>query len=149
MEDAPNDKYSVDISGGVTDSQIAIGSQITQTKTVVPIKVIGEEGVAQLSAEIAEIRRLVDAQASPETRSEALRQVEQLEESVLSGAPKLSKLAAARSWFADHLPAIAGSVTSLVVHPLVGRLVGAAGDVMVAEFRRLFGVEPGSGSPKP
>ena len=33
----------------------------------------------------------------------------------------------------------AGAVTGIIVHPIVGRLVEAAGDAAVAEFRQRFG----------
>ena len=38
-----------------------------------------------------------------------------------------------------HLPKLAGAVTGLVVHPVVGKIVEAAGDVAASQFRKLFG----------
>jgi hypothetical protein len=37
-------------------------------------------------------------------------------------------------WFRKNVPALAGAVASIVIHPIVGKLVGAAGDALVAEF---------------
>ena len=45
-------------------------------------------------------------------------------------------------WFARNLPRLAGAVTGVVIHPIVGKLVGAAGDALVAEFRVLVGSDP-------
>jgi len=44
-----------------------------------------------------------------------------------------------RGWFAKHLPGLAGSVVGVVVHPVVGKLVTAAGDAAVAQFEQLLG----------
>jgi hypothetical protein len=37
------------------------------------------------------------------------------------------------------LPELAGAVTGVIIHPIVGKLVEAAGDGLAAEFRRRFG----------
>jgi len=44
-----------------------------------------------------------------------------------------------RDWFSAHLPRLAGAVSELVLSPLVGKIVGAAGDLATAEFRNTFG----------
>ena len=45
-----------------------------------------------------------------------------------------------RDWFARHLPKLAGTVGALVVHPIVGKIVEASGEVIALEFKRRFGV---------
>jgi len=42
-----------------------------------------------------------------------------------------------RDWFAANVPKLAGAVAGLVVHPVVGKLVEAAGDAVVGEFKQL------------
>ena len=44
-----------------------------------------------------------------------------------------------KQWFAKNLPHLAEKVGALVTSPIVTRLVAAAGDAAVAEFRRRFG----------
>jgi hypothetical protein len=44
-----------------------------------------------------------------------------------------------KGWFAKHLPGLAGAVTGVIVHPIVGKLVEAAGETLAAEFKRRFG----------
>jgi hypothetical protein len=44
-----------------------------------------------------------------------------------------------RQWFGRNLPKLAGVVGSVVVHPIVGALVQAAGETLAAEFRMRFG----------
>ena len=49
-----------------------------------------------------------------------------------------TRLAFIRDWFSAHLPRLAGAVNALVVSPLVGRIVAAAGELAAAEFRNTF-----------
>ena len=44
-----------------------------------------------------------------------------------------------RNWFVKNLHGLAGVVTSVIVHPIVGKLVEASGDALVGEFCRRFG----------
>ncbi|MEU6033004.1 hypothetical protein ABZ825_39460 [Streptomyces tauricus] len=55
--------------------------------------------------------------------------------------PDLSTMEYVRRWFTHNLPALAGAVTSLVIHPVVGHLVEAAGGTLAEEFRHRFGSE--------
>ena len=41
-----------------------------------------------------------------------------------------------KRWFTRNVPRLAGTVTGVIVNPLVGMLVGAAGDAVVREFFR-------------
>jgi hypothetical protein len=44
-----------------------------------------------------------------------------------------------KNWFRKNVPALAGMVTSVVVHPIVGKLVEAGGDMLVKDFNKRFG----------
>jgi hypothetical protein len=44
-----------------------------------------------------------------------------------------------RGWFAKHLPPLAEAVKNVVLHPIVVKLVKAAGDTVAMEFRCRFG----------
>jgi hypothetical protein len=44
-----------------------------------------------------------------------------------------------RNWFVQNIPTMAGAVTSIVLSPLVGRLVQAGGDLLVSDFKHRFG----------
>ena len=76
--------------------------------------------------------------APAELRDGALERAQELEEAVMSDEPDLSTMDYVKKWFVKHLPGLAGTVTGLVIHPIVGKLVGAAGDKLVAEFREKF-----------
>jgi hypothetical protein len=44
-----------------------------------------------------------------------------------------------QNWFGKNVLGLAGAVLSVVVHPIVGKLVEAAGDLFTTGFRKRFG----------
>jgi hypothetical protein len=94
-----------------------------------------------LQEEFAALRDLISLEAHSDSKSTALERASELERALLESQPDpkmLTKMEYIRDWFVDNLPGIAGVVGGLVVHPLVGRLVEAGGDALVAEFKRRF-----------
>ncbi len=96
--------------------------------------------------DLAELRRAVEgvkaqirAEVPPEKQAAALERVDEIERAVVAEEPDLTTLQYVRNWFANNLPKLAGAVTGLVVHPVVGKVVEAAGDLAASQFRRLFG----------
>jgi hypothetical protein len=133
------------ISGAVS-GQVAVGNDITQSQQVAAFTgAVTADDMRALKALIADLKAAVEGAAPAEKKAAALERVAELEDAVTADVPDLTTLEYVTSWFAKHLPALAGSVTSLVVHPLVGKVVGAAGDSLVAEFRRRFGGGPTHG----
>lgn len=122
--------------GDVTDSQIAIGHDIRLKKVVgAPTP---EEKI-ELVRLLAELRAQVAADAPPEQRDAAVTKVDELAAALAEPEPDLATMESVRNWFVRRLPSMAGGVVSLVVHPIVGKLVGAAGDALASEFQRRFG----------
>ncbi len=137
----PGDRIDAKISGDVS-GQVAVGKSITQRQ------VVGAGAAAVTEAEIAELRQMladlkaqVESAAPPDKKDAAVERVGELEEAMTADEPDLTTMEYVKKWFARNLPALAGTVASLVVHPIVGKLVGAAGDALAAEFRRRFGQE--------
>lgn len=79
------------------------------------------------------------AEAPPEQRDAALERVDELQDAVIAQVPDLTTIAYVQRWFTRNLPKLAGAITGLIVHPLVGRVVESAGDLVAAEFRDRFG----------
>lgn len=135
------------ITGTVTgdvSGQVAIGSGIRQSWTVgAPPEKPTEDELAGFRQALEDLRAQVAAAApTPEVAASAAERVTELESAVMpaeGGEPDLTTMEYVKKWFVKNLPALAGSVTSLVVHPVVGKLVTAAGDAAVAEFNRRFG----------
>jgi len=129
------------ISGDIS-GQVAVGKGITQIQTIGAARPkVTEADLAELQQILADLKAKVAAKAPPEKKDAALERVKELEEAVTAGEPDLTTMEYVKGWFARNLPDLAGAVTSVVVHPIVGKLVGAAGDALAAEFRRRFGRE--------
>jgi len=130
--------HRVVITGDVS-GQVAAGEGITQIRTG------GVSGPEVTAADLAELQRLladlkaqVEAQAPPEKRAAALERVGELGEAVAAAEPDLTTMEYVKRWFVRNIPELAGVVTGVLVHPVVGKLVEAAGDALATEFRRRF-----------
>lgn len=127
------DAISANISGNISGGQVAVGKDIAQNQTVGDIAVTNEE-LAQLRVAFSELATQVEANAPPERRAAAVERVAELEQAVLADEPDVTTIQYIGRWFRNNLPQLAGAVASIVIHPIVGKLVGAAGDALVAEF---------------
>ena len=140
-QEKSGDVIRATISGDVS-GQVAVGKGITQTQTIGAARPeVTEADLAELRRILADLRAKVAAEAPPDKKDTALERVEELEEAVIAEEPDLTTMEYVKRWFVKNLPELAGAVTSVVVHPIVGKLVEAAGDVLAAEFRRRFGGE--------
>jgi len=127
------DTISANITGDVSGGQVAVGKAITQSQTVGSAAISTEER-AQLQAAFGELAAEVEANAPPERRAAAVERVAELEQAVLADEPDVTTIQYVGRWFRNNLPQLAGAVVGIVVNPIVGKLVGAAGDALVAEF---------------
>lgn len=122
--------------GGDQSGQMAFGSDIEQQMITGAPPTDAE--VVELREQFRDLQRRVTEDAPPEIRAEAQAKVVELETAVVADEPDLTTMEYVRNWFIKRLPSIAGAVTGVIVNPIVGKLVGAAGDGLVAEFRRRF-----------
>ena len=131
-------RITSNITGDVS-GQVAVGTDIEQRQSVGGSAEVSEAEIAELRQQLTALQSRVAAEAPVEKREAALERVAELEEAVINPEPDLTTMEYVKQWFARHLPSLAGAVTSVVVNPIVGKLVGAAGDAAVSEFRRRFG----------
>src|SRR6266545_2563064 len=131
--------------GGDVSGQMAVGENIKQVSTKTTGKVTKAE-LEELHQLLATLRSKIETEAQPDKKGGALERVEELEQAVTDKKPDLSTMEYVRNWFVKNLPGLAGAVTSVVVHPIVGKLVEAGGDALVGEFRRRFGSISAEGS---
>ncbi|MFX1355007.1 MAG: hypothetical protein ACFFGP_13700, partial [Promethearchaeota archaeon] len=135
-EEKSGDVIRATISGDVS-GQVAVGKDIEQIQTIGEAQPpVTEAELAELRQALADLKAKVVAEAPPETVEAAVERVEELEKAVTAEEPDLTTMEYVRNWFVKNLPALGGTVTSIVVHPIVGRLVQAAGDAVVGEFNR-------------
>jgi hypothetical protein len=126
------DTITANFAGDVR-GQVAVGKQIAQHQ-VVGAQAVSREELAEVRAAFAGLRAQIAAQAPPERRAAAAERIEELEQAVLGDEPDPTTIAYVGNWFRTKLPQLAGAVTGLVIHPLVGRIVGAAGEAITAEL---------------
>ena len=138
----PGKSYVAHISGGVS-GQFAQGENIVQTWTGGAAGAADPADLAEVRRMLEELRARVEAEAPPEKKAEAVQQVEEIGKAIESKDPEdvPDRLGGVKSWFKRTLPALAGAVVSVIVNPIVGKVVEAAGTGLAAEVQRRFGAE--------
>lgn len=140
-QERSGDVIRATISGDIS-GQVAVGKGITQTQTIGAAQPqVTETELAELRQALADLKAKVAAEAPSEKKDAALERVEELEEAITAQEPDLPTMEYVKRWFVKNLPGLAGAVTSVVVHPIVGKLMEAAGDALATEFRHRFGGE--------
>lgn len=125
-----------DVSG---QALVAVGTGINQTAGTVR-QGVTEADLAELRRMLAELEAKVEAEAPSEQKQAAVEHVKELGQAITASEPDLSTMEYVKRWFGKNLPGLAGAVTGIVIHPIVGKLVEAAGEALAAEFRRRFGI---------
>ena len=124
-------------SGNITGSQIVVGDGNVMVHNEAPT--VSPAELKRLRARFSSLKRQIETTLPEDKKAEALSKANELQAAVLDKKPNPSKMASIRNWFVKNAPGIAGAVTSVVVHPIVGKLVEAAGDAVASEFRKKFG----------
>lgn len=122
------DRINAVISGPVQGA-VAVGKDIAQHQEVGQMEIgLSDAERTELAAVFAELREKVAAAVPQGERPAALERLGELEEAVTAKQPDLTTVQYVKQWFARRLPAAAGLVASVLVHPLVGRIVERAGE---------------------
>jgi hypothetical protein len=128
--------------GNVSDrSQVAVGHHIEQSQVHGAPPVMTEAEMIQLRQMFEELKAKIAQEAPAAEKDKALERVDELHEAVTAKEPDLTTMEYVRNWFVKKLPSVAGSVVSLIVHPLVGKLVEVGGEAIATTFRKRFGIE--------
>ena len=136
----PKKRGEININGDIS-GQVAIGNQNTQIQSNQRIDVqITQADLEQLHGLVEDLKQQIITSASPELKDKALERASELEGAITAPKPDLTTMEYVRDWFSRNLPQLAGSVTALVVHPLVGKIVEVSGEVIAHEFKRRFGI---------
>jgi hypothetical protein len=117
--------------GNVSQSQFVTGDYNTVAQHVG----LSPEDVKLLRGAFDDMKAQVAAEAPPELRAEAEAQAAEIEKAVVATQPDPGRARRALRWFREHLPQVLGTVTSVLVNPIVGKVVEAAGDAVANEFR--------------
>lgn len=133
--DEPRNEIHATISQ-VSGGQVAIGGTVSQTSTTVGSAAPSSADLDDLMRQFEALRQ--EVLADPDTPDAAADKLDELKDAVTAEKPELSTMEYVRDWFVKHAPKFVGAVTALVVNPVVGALVGAAGEALAAEFKRRF-----------
>ncbi len=124
----PGDHINAVVTGPVQGA-VAIGKDISQQQEVGSMDLaLSDAEKTELRTLFASLRQQMSAVVPVSERRAALERVDELEEALVADRPDLTTIEYIRQWFARKLPAAAGLVASVLVHPLVGRIVERAGD---------------------
>ena len=138
MSEKKGDEIRVNISGNIS-GQVAVGKHISQIENTGLIQPdITEDELMVLKQLLENLKAKVASEASPDKKDSALERVQELQEAVTAKEPDLTTMEYVRKWFSKHLPKLSGAVTGVVIHPIVGKLVEAAGNTLADDFRRRF-----------
>lgn len=136
---AARDITTVNISGGV-NGQVGVGDNIAMTQTVGALPTpVTEAELTELRQILIDLKAQIEVDAPTEKRAAAAERLDELEEAITGSEPDVATIGYVQGWFKRNLPAVAGAVTSLVLHPIVAKLVTTAGDALAADFARLIG----------
>jgi hypothetical protein len=130
---------SIQITIGDQARGVAAGKDVHQVIGEQSQVRVTEADLATVRELFAELKRQVEAQAPPESKHSAKERVEELEEVVTAKKPDLTTIEYVKKWFDKHLPQLAGAVVSVLVNPIVGKVVEATGEIAANELKRLFG----------
>ena len=141
-QEQSGDHISASFAGATVPGTVAVGKDIRQSQAVGTMSTqVTDAEIADLRRAFADLRATVQAQAPEEHREAALERVDELEAAVVTEEPDPTTAGYVKNWFARNVPQLAGAVVSVVVHPVVGKLVEAAGEVVADQFHKLVGGE--------
>jgi hypothetical protein len=133
------DDIRVNIQGGVGQgAQFIAGSGNTQTNTTTAAGASQAE-LEEVKKMLAQLMEDVRASSPPDKKEEAVGQVKELEDAITSPEPDIDRMSGVKSWFKRNIPKLAGSVVGVIVNPIVGKVVEAAGEGLAGEIQRRFG----------
>lgn len=141
-EQNSGDHITANLAGATVPGMVAVGKDLRQGQTVGTMSTkVSDAELADLRADFDAMRAQIHAQAPEDKRDAALERLDELESAVVTDEPDPATAGYVKGWFARNLPQLAGGVVSLVIHPVVGKLVEAAGEVVADQFGKLVGSE--------
>jgi hypothetical protein len=123
---------------GNKNTNVVVGKN-NQQQVISSTGEVSPADLQQLRALFEDLKQQIIAQAPPDKKDAALERVDELQQEITSKKPELSTFEYVRNWFSKNLPSLLGSVTSLVVNPLVGKVVETVSGVAASAIKQRFG----------
>jgi hypothetical protein len=103
---------------------------------------------ASLDTLISALQKFMKDNAPLERRSDAMKRVKQLRESLIEDNPDLELLESTARWFRDRLPSLKNVVFAVIFHPSVNRIIERQGRETYIDFQRRMNVLINTGDNK-
>jgi hypothetical protein len=137
--------HNIQIGAAGPGSTVVVGGETAQQtfdarQQATLARPLSPEEIAALADAFRSLEAQIQQDAPAEKVETARQQVEQLKEAVAQEKPDVPAMEKAKGWFVENLPAMLGGVTSILTHPIVGRLVEAAGEFTLDQFRQRLGL---------
>jgi hypothetical protein len=139
MSDESNKGVSISVGGSNYGAlwagdrnTVVVNAKTGATTTLTP------DEVRSVADSIDQLRDRIASEVPPGQRDAALSQVAQLQSAILP-QPKVGRMQEVRDWFVKHLPSMLGTLTTIFVNPIVGKIVQAAGEMTASAFHNRFG----------
>lgn len=131
---------TIHISVGEHSKNVAAGKDVTQnvTEQVANFQVTTED-LSAVKKIFAELKEQVPKEISSEMQPPAIERIDELEEAITGEKPDLTTMEYVKNWFTKKLPQFAGKIISVLVNPIVGKVVEAGGEIAAAELKERFG----------
>ena len=108
---------------GNDSSNIAVGKNIQQTIRVSSQSQVTEADLGEVRRLFEELKQTVETEAPPDKNEAAVEHVSELEETITGGKPDLDTISYVKKWFGKNVPQLAGAAVSVLVNPIVGKVV--------------------------
>ncbi len=125
--------------GAGANVQMAAGGQ--GTTQAITVSGLSQADLTALKAELRPLQQKVDALPLPAAeKAEAQAKVQDLERelTVADRKPKATTIMYLGDWLLEHLPDVAETVADVFLGPIVGKVVGAAGDLAAEWVKERF-----------
>jgi hypothetical protein len=129
-------KFNLQI-GTVTGGQVIVGDYNTVSQRIGLTPAETDE----LRSLFTDLRSGVSAGAPAKVQPEAEVQVAELEAALVSEEPDPGRVRRVLRWFRENAPQLAGAVVSVIINPLVGKVVEGAGSAIADRFREVIADE--------
>jgi len=138
-EEKSKKSYTANIRGHF-NGQFLQGDGNVQIQTIGSSSLkVTEQDLCALKQVLADFKAQVEAEAPLEKKEEALKRVEELGEAIKAKEPDLDAMGGVKSWFKRNIPKLAGAVVGVIVNPIVGKVVEAAGEGVATAIKHRFG----------
>jgi hypothetical protein len=136
MSEPAGGKFNLSF-GTVTGGQVIVGDYNTVSQRIG----LSTAETAELRSLFTDLRAGVTAQAPAPLPAEAEAQVTDLEGALVSEAPDPGRVGRVLRWFRTNAPQLAGAVVSVVINPLVGKVVEGAGSAIAQRLSDVIAEE--------